>query len=344
MRPKSSDRYDPGMPPDSFRAYVAVTGGDDPTRGVTTISIDDLPSDGVLIEVHWSSVNYKDALASTPAGRVARISPLVIGIDLAGRVVDSGSDGPPVGTEVLAHGYDLGVSGHGGFAEYARVPAEWIVPLPSGLSVREAMVIGTAGYTAALSVVALEERGLRPGDGPVLVTGATGGVGSTAVGILAGRGYEVVASTGKSDKAEYLRGLGAKEVVDRSLLSEGRSKPLESTAWVAAVDCVGGTTLANLLPRIEYGGAVAASGLTGGIDLPSTVMPFVLRAVTLIGIDSVQSPIETRRAIWQRLATDLKPMSLDAVGVDVGLDDLTGILDDILQGSVAGRAVVDIRR
>jgi len=308
------------------------------------MSLDALPSDGVLIDVRWSSVNYKDALASTPAGRVARISPLVVGIDLAGSVVDSGDDGPPVGTEVLAHGYDLGVSRHGGFAEYARVPAEWIVPVPAGLSMRDTMVIGTAGYTAALSVVALEERGLGPGDGPVLVTGATGGVGSTAVSILASRGYEVVASTGKSDKEAYLRDLGAKEVVDRSLLSERPSKPLESTAWIAAVDCVGGTTLANVLPRIEYGGAVAASGLTGGVDLPSTVMPFVLRAVTLIGIDSVQNPIETRRAVWQRLGADLKPMSLDAMGVDVGLDDLTGILDDILRGAVAGRAVVDMRR
>ena len=332
------------MIPDSFRAYAAVTRGDEPSRGVTTMSVDALPPEGVLIEVHWSSVNYKDALASTPSGRVARISPLVVGIDLAGRVVDSGDDGPPLGTEVIAHGYDLGVASHGGFAEYARVPVEWIVPVPSGLSLHDAMVIGTAGYTAALSVVALEERGLRPGDGPVLVTGATGGVGSTAVGILAGRGYEVVASTGKNDKEEYLRGLGAKDVVDRTLLSEGRSKPLESTAWVAAVDCVGGTTLANLLPRIEYGGAVAASGLTGGVDLPSTVMPFVLRAVTLIGIDSVQSPIETRRAVWERLGTDLKPMALDTMGMDVALDDLTGVLDDILQGSIAGRAVVDVRR
>jgi len=344
IRPKSSPRYDPQMPPGSFRSYVAVTRGDHPTRGVTTMSSDELPSDGVLIEVHWSSVNYKDGLASTPSGRVARISPLVVGVDLAGRVVDSGVDGLPAGTEVLAHGYDLGVSRHGGFAEYARVPAEWIVPVPAGLSLRDTMVIGTAGYTAALSVMALEERGLTPGDGPVLVTGATGGVGSTAVGILAGRGYEVVASTGKKDKEAYLRGLGAKDVMDRTLLGEDRGKPLESTAWVAAVDCVGGTTLANVLSRIEYGGAVAASGLTGGVELPSTVMPFVLRAVTLIGIDSVQTPIEARRTVWQRLASDLKPMSLDTMGVDVGLDDLTGVLDEILQGSVTGRSVVDVRR
>jgi putative YhdH/YhfP family quinone oxidoreductase len=259
-------------------------------------------------------------------------------------VVDSGTDGPPVGTEVLAHGYDLGVAYHGGFAEYARVPAEWIIPVPTGLSLRDTMVIGTAGYTAALSVAALEERGLKPGDGPVLVTGATGGVGSTAVGILAGRGYEVVASTGKQDNESYLRELGAKEVVDRALLSEGGGKPLESTAWVAAVDCVGGTTLANVLSRIDYGGAIAASGLTGGLDLPCTVMPFVLRAVTLIGIDSVQTPIEVRRSLWQRLASDLKPRALETIGVEVGLDDLTGVLDDILQGSVTGRTVVDIRR
>jgi acrylyl-CoA reductase (NADPH) len=344
MRPKSDPGYDPQMPPESFRAYVSTTAGDQPSRGVTTMSTDELPPDGVLIEVHWSSVNYKDGLASTPAGRVARVSPLVVGIDLAGRVVDSGTDGPPIGTEVLAHGYDLGVSRHGGFAEYARVPAEWLVPLPEGLDLRDTMVIGTAGFTAALSVVALEERGLTAGDGPVLVTGATGGVGSTAVGILAGRGYEVVASTGKKDKEEYLRGLGAKDVVDRSLLSEGRCKPLESTSWVAAVDCVGGSTLGNMLPRIEYGGAVAASGLTGGVEFPSTVMPFVLRAVTLIGIDSVQTPIGTRRAIWQRLGSDLKPMSLDSMGVDVALDDLDDALDAILQGSVTGRSVIDVRR
>ena len=193
------------MTASSFRAFLADTKGEAVQRGVATRTRDDLPSDGVLVEVHWSSVNYKDGLASTPAGRVARISPIVPGIDLAGVVAESDDGRFPVGAEVLAHGYDLGVSRHGGFAEYARVPADWLVPVPSGLTLRDTMVIGTAGYTAALSVVALEERGLTPADGPVLVTGATGGVGSTAVGILANRGYEVVASTGKADAEAYLR-------------------------------------------------------------------------------------------------------------------------------------------
>jgi putative YhdH/YhfP family quinone oxidoreductase len=325
-----------------FRAFRADTSGDAVARGVTTMSTDDLP-DGVLVEVHWSSVNYKDALASTPTGKVARISPMVPGIDLAGTVVDGGGDGFPAGTEVLAHGYEIGVSRHGGFAEYARVPAEWLVAVPSGLSLRDTMVLGTAGYTAALSVLALEDHGLAPGDGPVLVTGATGGVGSTAVGILAARGYEVVASTGKPDEADYLCSLGAKEVIDRATLAEP-GKPLDKSAWAAAVDCVGGQPLANVLSRLQYGGAVAASGLTAGNGLPTTVLPFVLRGVSLLGIDSVQTPIERRREVWARLGADLKPVGLQEIGHDVGLDELDGVLDGILRGAVAGRNVVDVRR
>ena len=332
------------MTASSFRAFLADTKGEAVQRGVATRTRDDLPSDGVLVEVHWSSVNYKDGLASTPAGRVARISPIVPGIDLAGVVAESDDGRFPVGAEVLAHGYDLGVSRHGGFAEYARVPADWLVPVPSGLTLRETMVIGTAGYTAALSVVALEERGLTPADGPVLVTGATGGVGSTAVGILANRGYEVVASTGKADAEAYLRALGAKEILDRATLSEGTSKPLETTMWAAAVDCVGSTTLANVLPKIHYGGAVACSGVTGGGDLPTTMMPFVLRGVSLLGIDSVQTPIDRRRGVWERLGADLKPIGLGEIGHDVGLDELDAVLDGILKGAVIGRTVVDVRR
>jgi putative YhdH/YhfP family quinone oxidoreductase len=332
------------MATDSFRAYVAETKGEGPKRGVTTMATDDLPADGVLVAVAWSSVNYKDALASTPTGKVARISPMVPGIDLAGTIVESDDDRFPTGTEVVAHGYDLGVSRHGGFAEYARVPVDWLVPVPAGLGLRDTMVIGTAGYTAALSVLALEEHGLVPGAGPVLVTGATGGVGSTAVGILAARGYEVVASTGKADAEPYLRSLGAKEIVERSTLGEGKSRPLESTVWAAAVDCVGSTTLANVLPRIEYGGAVACSGVTGGGDLPATMMPFVLRGVSLLGIDSVQTPIERRRQVWERLGADLKPVGLADIGHDVGLGDLDAVLDAILKGAVTGRTVVDVRR
>ena len=284
------------MTASSFRAFLADTKGEAVQRGVAT------RTDATTCRPTACSSRCTGRASTTrtawrrrPTGRVARISPIVPGIDLAGVVAESDDDRFPVGAEVLAHGYDLGVSRHGGFAEYARVPADWLVPVPSGLTLRDTMVIGTAGYTAALSVVALEERGLTPADGPVLVTGATGGVGSTAVGILANRGYEVVASTGKADAEAYLRALGAKEILDRATLSEGTSKPLESTMWAAAVDCVGSTTLANVLPKIHYGGAVACSGVTGGGDLPTTMMPFVLRGVSLLGIDSVQTPIDRRR-------------------------------------------------
>ena len=346
MSPNEADRYDPTMSPTvptSFRVFQAVTTGDTVDRGVTSMSVDDLPRDGVLVEVHWSSVNYKDGLASTPKGKVARISPIVPGIDLAGRLVDA-VDGLAAGTEVIAHGYDIGVSRHGGYAEYARVPAQWIVPLPPGLSGRDAMVIGTAGFTAALSVAALEDHGLRAGDGPVLVTGATGGVGSVAVAILATRGYEVVASTGKADAHAYLRSLGANDIVDRNTLNQPGGKPLDKMQWAGAVDCVGGVTLATVLSRVRYGGAVAASGLTGGADLPTTVLPFILRGVSLLGIDSVQTDIERRRAVWARLGSDLKPSGLAAIGHDVDLDDLDGALDGILEGSAMGRTVVRIRR
>lgn len=325
-----------------FRAFRAATDGEQVDRGVATMSADDLPDDGVLVEVHWSSVNYKDGLASTPTGKVARISPIVPGVDLAGVLAEDA--GLPAGTEVIAHGYDIGVSRHGGFAEYARVPADWLVPLPAGLSARDAMVVGTGGFTAALSVIALQEHGLTPESGCVLVTGATGGVGSVAVDILSNLGYEVIASTGKPDAAGYLTDLGAAEVIDRAELAEESRRPLESTVWAAAVDCVGGVTLANVLKRIDYGGSVAASGLTGGGGLPTTVMPFILRAVNLLGIDSVMLPIARRRAVWERIATDLKPSNLDRIATEITLDDLDGVLDGILRGEVTGRNVVDVRR
>jgi putative YhdH/YhfP family quinone oxidoreductase len=290
--------------------------------------------------VAYSSVNYKDGLATAPNGRVARISPLVPGIDLAGTLAEAAGD-LTVGAPVLAHGYDIGVARHGGYAEMARVPAEWIVPLPAGLDRREAMVLGTAGFTAALSVVQLEERGTRPTDGPVLVTGATGGVGSLAVAILSARGYEVAASTGKPDAEAYLRSLGASRVVARQEL-EGEGKPLQSTTWAAAVDCVGHQTLANVLARVEYGGAVAACGLTGGANLPVTVMPFILRGVALLGVDSVQTPMDRRAEVWRHLGGDLKPTSLDAIGRDVPLSGLSAALDAVLAGGMIGRTVVDV--
>jgi len=280
-------------------------------------------------------VNYKDALAASEKGRVARISPLVVGIDLAGTVSETG-------TPVIAHGYDLGVSRHGGFAELARVPSEWIVPLPSGLTLEEAMAIGTAGYTAALSVLALEAHGVNPDRGAVLVTGATGGVGTMAVSMLAGLGYEVVASTGKPAAASYLRSIGAAEILDRAELTD-TSKPLLRATWAGAVDCVGGVTLAHVLSRIAPGGAVAASGNTGGADLPTTVLPFILRGIALLGIDSATTPIDARRAVWERLGSDLKPRGLAEASHVIGLDGVEAALDSILKGGVTGRYVVNTR-
>jgi acrylyl-CoA reductase (NADPH) len=329
--------------PLEFRAFCATQDGDAVNRTVTTLSSDDLPPDGVLIAVEHSSVNYKDALATVPNGRVARISPLVPGIDLAGTVAEGGTADFPDGSAVLAHGYELGVSRHGGFAEYARVPADWLVPLPAGLTAHEAMAIGTAGFTAALSVLALEDRGLTPDQGAVLVTGATGGVGSNAVAMLATRGYEVVASTGKANATPYLEGLGASSVIARDEISAEGGRPLEATVWAAAVDCVGGQTLANVLSRIKYGGAVAASGLTGGTSLPTTVMPFILRGVALLGIDSVDAPIARRRAVWEQLGASLKPNGLEQMITDVSLDQLEPVLDSILQGGITGRTVVNVR-
>lgn len=325
-----------------FRAFRAHTDGAEIERGLTTMTGHDLPTDGVLIRVHWSSVNYKDGLASVPGGQVSRITPIVPGIDLAGVLVED-APGMPAGTEVLAHGYGIGVSRHGGYADYARVPADWLVPVPDGMTMRDTMVVGTAGFTAALSVIALEQHGVTPDRGPILVTGATGGVGSTAVDILSNLGYEVVASTGKPDAAGWLADLGAAAIIDRSVLSEAGKRPLESTEYAGAVDCVGGITLGNVLKRIQHGGAVAASGLTGGPELSTTVMPFILRGVNLLGIDSVEMPMDRRRAAWARIGTDLKPSNLATIGHDVTLDQLDQVLTDILAGKAQGRSVVDLR-
>ncbi|MEC8730911.1 MAG: acryloyl-CoA reductase [Actinomycetota bacterium] len=326
----------------TFRAFRADTSGDTVDRGIVEMSTDDLADDGALIEVHWSSVNYKDGLASTPTGRVARFSPMVPGVDLAGILLEDAGD-IAAGTQIIVHGYDLGVSRHGGFAQFATAPHDWIVPLPSGLTTREAMVLGTAGYTAALSVIALLDHGLTPSDGKVLVTGATGGVGSTAVSMMSQLGYEVVASTGKPDESSFLTDLGASEIIDRSMLAEA-GKPLQGMQWAGAIDCVGGVPLANVLAQTAYGGAVAASGLTAGNGLPPRVLPFILRNVNLYGIDSVQTPIERRREVWQRIASDLKPAGLDTIGHDIGLDELDDVLTGILDGKAVGRAVVDLKR
>ena len=327
--------------PATFRAYVATKGDEAYERGVREFAEADLPPGEVKIRVGWSSVNYKDGLATRADGKVARISPLIPGIDLAGEVVASTDATIEVGTAVLAHGYDLGVARHGGYAEYQRVPAGWVVPLAPGLTPRDAMAIGTAGFTAAMSVVALEDRGLSPSDGPVLVTGASGGVGGTALAILAERGYEVWAATGKPDEAARLRALGAAGILTRDeVTAEG--KPLESERWAGAVDAVGGATLPYVLRTLRTGGAVAASGNAGGVKLDTTVFPFILRGVALLGMDSVTMPIARRRTLWDRLATDLRPRDLGVHGTEVTLDTLETALDGILAGSARGRWVVRI--
>ncbi len=331
--------------PSSVRAFVVGPTEAGWSRRVTHLGVDDLGAGDVLVRVEYSGINFKDGLASSEKGRVARIDPLIPGVDLAGEVIESSAPDISVGSKVIAHAYDLGVAHHGGFAELARVPGEWIVPMPDGLDARSAMMVGTAGYTSALSVAALENAGLVPGCGPVLVTGATGGVGSMAVGMLAAKGYEVVASTGKMDEAAWLHSLGASEVIDRSETSPESGRPLERERWAGAVDCVGGTTLAYVLRTLRYGASVAASGLTGGTELPTTVHPFILRGVNLLGIDSVQTPIGPRRAMWARIATDLRPTWLDTEEPSVvGLSDLPNELDRILAGQMRGRVLVDPSR
>ncbi|KKF02230.1 oxidoreductase [Mycolicibacterium obuense] len=298
-----------------------------------------LPDGDVEIHVEYSSVNYKDALAVTPKGGVARAYPLIPGIDVAGTVTASTSPDFAVGDAVIAHGQDIGTGRHGGYAQVARYPADYLVKL-STLSTAEAAAIGTAGFTAALSVDALRAHGVQPGDGPVLVTGATGGVGSVSVDLLAGLGYEVVASTGKAQARELLRDLGAAEVIDRVPGPDEKVRALGKAHWAAVVDCVGGTTLAYALSTLKYGGVAAISGLAGSTDLPATVMPFILRGVTLAGIDSVLLPIARRREVWAQIESDLFPGHLARVTTDVPVRRVDEVLKTIIGGGVTGRTRV----
>ncbi len=341
----------PSSLPATFRAYVVEHAGerlDGPvTRGVREFAATDLPPGEVTVRVAWSSVNYKDGLAATSAGRVARISPLIPGIDLAGVVVASTDTGGDTsgntrfrpGDQVIAHGYDLGVAHHGGFAEYARVPAGWVVPLPAGLSLRDSMAIGTAGFTAAQSIVTLEERGLTPDAGPILVTGASGGLGSTAVGILASRGYEVWAVTGKEDARSWLQTLGAVGFLSRDEVAAS-GRPLEHERWAAAIDTVGAAALPYILRTLRRGAAVAVCGNASGPDLQTTVLPFILRGVAILGMDSAWLPMGERRDLWERLATDLRPTRLGQRTTEVSLDALEPALDGILAGAAEGRWLV----
>ncbi|MGV0837209.1 acrylyl-CoA reductase family protein [Mycolicibacterium thermoresistibile] len=327
---------------DEFRALIARRDGDRITTAVETLQDSDLPAGEVTIRVHYSSVNFKDALALTPDGGVVREYPVAPGIDLTGEVVASDSADFTVGDLVLAHGYEIGTGRHGGYAEYTRLPADQVVALGS-LTPREGAAIGTAGFTAAMSVEALIGWGITADDGPIVVTGASGGVGSVSVDLLAAAGYRVVASTGKAHAADRLTALGAAEVIER-LPSDPHAKPrpLARARWAGAVDCVGGVTLADVLSTLQYGGAVAASGLTGGAALNTTVLPFILRGVGLLGIDSVQMPITPRRELWQKLGGPLKPRHLDEVTQEVDVRDVIEVIDDVRAGRYSGRAVVRV--
>lgn len=328
----------------SFRAFMVRQEGTSVTAGMTTLALDDLPEGDVLVEVHYSSVNYKDALACSPDGRVARRYPLIPGIDLAGVVLSSANPRFREGDEVIATGYELGVSHAGGYSPYTRLPGDWLVPLPDGMTLKEAMIYGTAGFTAALSVHRMEQCGIRPDGGKLLVTGATGGVGSMAVSMLSRRGYEVTASTGKAAERDYLTMLGAREIISRDEVSGGERKALGKARWQGAVDPVGGGTLAALLSQISYGGCVAVSGLTGGSAVETTVFPFILRGVSLLGIDSVYCPKDVREEIWRRLATDLRPRDPALLlEREIALEELPDALAAIRGGQARGRTVVKCR-
>jgi len=301
-----------------------------------------LPAGEVEIAVEYSGINYKDALAVTPRGGVARSYPLIPGIDVAGTVTASSAAEFAVGDRVVAHGYDIGTGRHGGYAEVARFPADYVVKL-DGLTTADAAAIGTAGFTAAMSVNALRAQNVSPTDGPVLVTGATGGVGSVSVDLLAGLGYEVVASTGKTAAEGYLRDLGAAAVIGRVPPEGEKVRALGKAQWAAVVDCVGGPALAYALSSLKYGGVAAISGLAGSADLPTTVHPFILRGVTLAGIDSVQLPIADRRSVWQQLAGELRPAHLGLLTSEISVLDVPSALQTILRGGVTGRTRVAVK-
>jgi len=311
------------------------------TATLTQFDEAELMDGDVTVRVEWSTLNYKDGLAVTGKAPVVRRFPMIAGIDFAGTVEQSSHSAWKAGDKVVCNGWGMGETHLGAYAEKARVKGDWLVRLPDGMSARDAMAIGTAGYTAMLSVLALEKHGLKPADGPVVVTGAAGGVGSVAIAVLSKLGYPVIASTGRASEADYLRGLGATEIIDRNELS-GPAKPLAKERWAGGVDSVGSTTLANLLSMTKYRGAIAACGLAAGMDLPSSVAPFILRGVCLLGIDSVMCPLELRKQAWSRLASDLDRAKLAEITHEIGLDDVIAAGPRILGGQVRGRIVVKI--
>jgi acrylyl-CoA reductase (NADPH) len=311
------------------------------TATLTQFDEADLMEGDVTVRVEWSTLNYKDGLAVTGNAPVVRRFPMIAGIDFAGTVERSSHPAWKAGDKVVCNGWGMGETHLGAYAEKARVKGDWLVRLPDGLSTREAMAIGTAGYTAMLSVLALEYHGLSPQSGPIVVTGAAGGVGSVATAVLSKLGYHVIASTGRMSEADYLKGLGAAEVIDRAELS-GPGKPLAKERWAGGIDSVGSTTLANVLSMTKYGGAIAACGLAAGMDLPTSVAPFILRGVCLLGIDSVMCPIERRRIAWSRLASDLDRGKLADITQEIGLGQVIDFGAKILAGQVRGRIVVKI--
>ncbi|MEA2862201.1 MAG: acrylyl-CoA reductase [Bradyrhizobium sp.] len=311
------------------------------TAALTQFDEAELMDGDVTVSVEWSALNYKDGLAVTGKAPVVRRFPMIAGIDLAGTVEQSSHPQWKTGDKVICTGWGMGETHLGAYGEKARIKGDWLVRLPEGMSTRDAMAIGTAGFTAMLAVMALEKHGLTPKDGPVVITGAAGGVGSVASAVLAKLGYHVIASTGRTSEAGYLRDIGAAEVIDRNELS-GPAKPLAKERWAGGIDSVGSTTLANLLSMTKYQGAIAACGLAGGMDLPSSVAPFILRGVCLLGIDSVMCPIELRKVAWSRLASDLDRSKLSEITHEIGIDQVIEAGARILAGQVRGRTVVKI--
>lgn len=326
-----------------FDAVLIEKSDDVQTVSVAQIDENQLPEGNVTIDVAYSTLNYKDGLAITGSSPVVRKFPMIPGIDLAGTVRESSHADWKAGDRVVLNGWGVGEGHWGGLAQVARLNGDWLVSLPSAFSEKQAMAIGTAGYTASLCVEALVKAGVAPDQGEVLVTGATGGVGSVAVVLLKKAGFTVVGSTGKASEADYLTKLGADSIIDRAELSE-KGRPLAKERWAGVVDSVGSFTLVNACAAVKYGGAVAACGLAQGADFPATVMPFILRGVRLLGVDSVMAPKVARLAAWERLARDLDPASIDVIGAEIGLSDAISSAADLLAGKVRGRIIVDVNR
>lgn len=324
-----------------FQAYLIGKNDDGQRCQLTQLDDADLMEGDVTVRVEYTTLNYKDGLALTGRSPIIRKFPLIPGIDFSGEVIESGHPDFKPGDKVILNGFGVGEEHSGGYAQKARVSGDWLVPVPDGLDTRRAMAIGTAGYTAMLSVLALEDHGLEPGDGEVLVTGASGGVGSIAVAVLGKLGHQVVASTGRMQEKDFLVGLGAAEVVDRAEFAD-KPRPLARERWAGAIDVAGGNTLANVLSQMKRASAVAVCGLAESMNLPTTVAPFILRGVTMYGIDSVMAPLERRKQAWQRLASDLDPKLLDELSFDLAFDELPRAAVDILDGRIRGRAVVKL--